>query len=142
MKDRLIELLKNKYDHFCDQCRVNKDSHYIENLADHLIQNGVIVPPCNLGDTVYCLKFKRDKESYPIKTVPNGYLEETVVGIHICDDRLKKNAVSNKKYKDYLITQVGCHNAFRHIPMNKIGKTVFLSKEDVEKALRDGEIDV
>lgn len=44
MRDRLIELLKSKYDHYCDQCGVNKDSQYIENLADYLLANGVILP--------------------------------------------------------------------------------------------------
>lgn len=43
MRDKLIELLKKKYDHYCDQCGVNKQSHYIENLADYLIANGVTV---------------------------------------------------------------------------------------------------
>lgn len=57
MRDRLIELLNKKYDHFCDQCGVNKDSHYTENLADHLLDNGVIVPPCKVGDTVYQICF-------------------------------------------------------------------------------------
>ena len=41
--ERLIELLKAKYDHYCDQCGVNKQSDYIENLADYLIANGVTV---------------------------------------------------------------------------------------------------
>ena len=44
-RERLIELLNQKYDHFCDQCGVNKDSHYTENLADYLLANGVIVLP-------------------------------------------------------------------------------------------------
>ena len=26
-----------------------------EALADYLLTNGVIVPPCNVGDTVYCI---------------------------------------------------------------------------------------
>lgn len=42
-RERLIELLKAKYDHYCDQCGVNKQTDYIENLADHLIANGVTV---------------------------------------------------------------------------------------------------
>lgn len=46
MRERLIELLNHKYDHFCDQCGVNKDSHYTDNLADYLLANGVIVTPC------------------------------------------------------------------------------------------------
>jgi hypothetical protein len=40
-REKLIELLCHKYDHFCDQCGVNEDSHYIDSLADYLISNGV-----------------------------------------------------------------------------------------------------
>ena len=43
VREKLIEILKTKYDHFCDQCGINKDSKYIENLASHLIANGVTV---------------------------------------------------------------------------------------------------
>ena len=41
MRDKLIEILQQKYDHYCDQCGVNKATHYIENLADYLIAHGV-----------------------------------------------------------------------------------------------------
>lgn len=41
MRDKLIELLEQKYDHYCDQCGVNKQSNYIENLVDYLISHGV-----------------------------------------------------------------------------------------------------
>ena len=58
-RDRLIEILNKKYDHFCDQCGVNKDSHYTESLADHLLTNGVIVPPCKVGLTLYFLYDRR-----------------------------------------------------------------------------------
>ena len=43
VREKLVEILKTKYDHFCDQCGINKDSKYIENLASHLIANGVTV---------------------------------------------------------------------------------------------------
>lgn len=43
VKEKLVEILKTKYDHFCDQCSINKDSKYIENLASYLIANGVTV---------------------------------------------------------------------------------------------------
>lgn len=42
-RKKLVEILQKKYDHFCDQCGVNKNTHYIENLADHLIAHGVKV---------------------------------------------------------------------------------------------------
>ena len=52
MKDSLIKILnafpvwgKTLKDHWFDQA--------IERLADHLLANGVIVPPCKVGDTVY-----------------------------------------------------------------------------------------
>lgn len=52
-KDRLVELLNKKYDHFCDQCGVNKDSHYTDNLADYLLANNVVALPFEIGQTAY-----------------------------------------------------------------------------------------
>ena len=43
VREKLVELLNGKYDHYCDQCGVNKDSRYTENLADYLIANGVTI---------------------------------------------------------------------------------------------------
>lgn len=52
MRDRLIELLEKhvllKY--FLGRMQVEK-------LADYLLENGVIVPPCKVGDTVYYICF-------------------------------------------------------------------------------------
>lgn len=42
-RETLIKLLCDKYDHFCDQCGVNKDMRYADNLADYLLANGVTV---------------------------------------------------------------------------------------------------
>ena len=63
MRDKLIELLKEKYDHYCDQCGVNKQSHYIENLADYLIANGVTFAEDNNVGCKYC---KEDKDGYRV----------------------------------------------------------------------------
>lgn len=74
MRERLIELLNKKYDHFCDQCGVNKDSHYTESLADHLLANGVIVPPCKVGDKVYHIcKSTQDIEVGKIESISYWY---------------------------------------------------------------------
>ena len=61
MRERLIELLNKKYDHFCDQCGVNKDSRYTENLAEYLLANGVIVPPCKVGGKVWFIDTRFNK---------------------------------------------------------------------------------
>lgn len=108
MRDRLIELLNKKYDHFCDQCGVNKDSHYIENLADYLLSNGVIVPPCNVGDKVWEINTENpfEEDLRVIETKVEGFFVGTSIDIH---------------------------------SMDSFGKTVFLTKEEAEKALKGGE---
>ncbi len=51
MRDRLIELISNY------PCMSTAEDCFMESiaddLADHLLANGVIVPPCKVGDTVY-----------------------------------------------------------------------------------------
>lgn len=42
-RDRLIELLREARERYI----------YTDEQADHLLANGVIVPPCKAGDTVY-----------------------------------------------------------------------------------------
>lgn len=67
VKGKLIEILKIKYDHFCDQCSINKDSKYIENLASHLIANGVTVQ-----------EWVPAKEHLPQESEPEGTVCELV----------------------------------------------------------------
>lgn len=33
-------------------------------IADHLLKNGVIVPPCKVGDTVYCIEHNTIRECF------------------------------------------------------------------------------
>lgn len=91
--------------------------------------------PCKVGDKVYQIVYCYDRKTYPATKYPDHYVEREVVGIHICDSRLRVNALSNKKYRDYLI--VGRCNALEHIPFAKIGKSVFPTKEEAEKALKE-----
>ena len=60
MRDRLIELL--------DECRCMEGigAELIEKQADHLLANGVIVPPCKVGDIIYALTYDR-KYYMPLK---------------------------------------------------------------------------
>jgi uncharacterized protein with HEPN domain len=51
MRDRLIEILEDDYDFSDFTGQVDYEA-----LADHLLKNGVIVPPCNVGEAVWCLK--------------------------------------------------------------------------------------
>ena len=82
---KLIEILKTKYDHFCDQCGINKDSKYTENLASYLIANGVTVQewisvndrlPENGVHVLICCEMRRYGGEIAGKYVCDGYYAE------------------------------------------------------------------
>lgn len=48
MRERLISLIKDSlFKH------IDKSCNLAENIADDLLENGVVVPPCKVGQTVY-----------------------------------------------------------------------------------------
>lgn len=77
MRERLIELIVER------ENRLNR----AVSLADHLIENGVIVLPCKVGDTVYQLDTAGDiYESKITKIIydTNGIaFDETAIGTSI-----------------------------------------------------------
>lgn len=63
-RDRLIELIfKSEYSDF--PCHLNNVR--IEDFADYLLANGVIVPPCKVGDDIYWI----DSDTNEIKCQKN-----------------------------------------------------------------------
>lgn len=64
MRDRLIELINEaeyeslKYEMANKIYPFDDYKSRSEFVADHLLANGVIVPPCKVGDTVYCIMAK------------------------------------------------------------------------------------
>ena len=68
MKDKLTKLLLSA-EKVADEagfCNCHKSRPKAETIADYLIQNGVIVPPCKVGDVVYaksgCFPFSTTTE--------------------------------------------------------------------------------
>lgn len=57
MRDRLIELLYEA------EGQVNNDIPSVEQIADYLLANGVIVPPCKIGTHLW-------KVTYPYRQEP------------------------------------------------------------------------
>lgn len=102
MKDRLIEQIIDS-DVLCDTCGENTRSYCVEAIADHLLANGVIVPPCRIGTKIYMLVTKIPKHGFPEFT----FIKETKL--------------------TYL-------NLERVIA--QFGKTVFLTHEEAEEALK------
>lgn len=117
-RERLIELL-TKSETLCDSCGENSPSYCIEAIADFLLANGVIVPPCKVGDTVY---FTNDD--------PRCSAE--IDGIHIDEQGVHFGWVQYDVGVD--ITELWDEGEF---DIDEIGKTVFLTFEEFEKALAE-----
>ena len=106
MKDRLIELISGLP--FSAEYEKYNSLEFAEHLADHLLANGVIVPPCKAGDTVYMVG------------VFTGQIIET-----------KVEAIHHNESGIYL-----CLENFTTASIDQqLGKTVFLTKEEAEAEL-------
>lgn len=126
-KERLVELL-NKFKYDCLlSCKngfitVKKDCDtcVVEQLADYLIANGVIVPPCKVGQTLYFLYdgtfANRPDFTLRIYETNDWYFDIDEKGISILPRSIRS-------YK-------GKHHYY-------LGKTVFPTREEAEKVLED-----
>ena len=126
-RDRLIELLKKAdqkcADTLCENCPVvgNGENCLDHLIADHLLANGVIVPPCKVGDWLWVVKKDYVSECFRV----DGFDDRNLV-MYMQDNEHNLSLV----YKGIKICRV---------PFNEIGKTVFLTKEEAEKALKERE---
>lgn len=126
MRDRLVELIAEGRE-LCDQIPCEGCTRSCKGLndciakvqADHLLVNGVIVPPCKVGDLVYYLNFYNHLMLYKDK-----YYEAEVIRIVIT-----KHGVS------VIIRIRGEHTTYE-IPDVEFGKTVFLTREEAKRALK------
>lgn len=71
----------------CENCKYSINKFLCDvsgRKADYLLKNGVIVPPCNVGDTVYWLDNEKVKqgEVFEISIHSDGILVHT--GIQFC----------------------------------------------------------
>ena len=112
MRDRLIELLKDPIP-VIRGLKIFGESRMsavdAERYADHLLANGVIVPPCKVGDTVYTI-LRGKIFCYTV-------LEYSVRG--------KCGSVYAENDRDFL-----------DFPFAELGKNVFLTREEAEQALK------
>ena len=126
-RERLIELLNKS----CDERLIemidkalDKHESTIENyvhpeqewIADYLLSNGVVVLPCSVNDTLYIA----DEKANIIRV-------EKVRTFFIGHPAYKENMPRLK------MIRTDCHD----IPIDDFGKTVFLTREEAEKALKE-----
>ena len=115
-RDRLIELLEDTLHEW--ECDVQNET--LSQIADHLLANGVIVPPVQLGQKVWIL--------YSI--------EKTI--------RCKEITSITRRQKSWTMhfTCSDCFTVWDNAEDEYFGKTVFLTKEEAEEKLREMRKDV
>ena len=119
-RERLIELLNEARNQHLFEDKYN------EAVADYLLANGVIVPPCNVGDTVYFVNrfFTNDPRIN----------ECEADALHITSG---KNQLGHKKPSHALVRNKSMRSLSSRIPFEDFGITAFLTIEEAEKALAE-----
>lgn len=112
-RERLIELLQN-----ARQKNLNLLSFEIDILADYLLANGVIVPPCKLCDVVYIKNKRGDIISMETCAIHSGISPKGKSVNYVC----YRGANSEKTYSG-------------RVRFYDFDKTVFLTHEEAEAAL-------
>lgn len=114
MRDILIEkvnkILKDNFEYVPLSAAIN--------VADDLLENGVIAPPCKVGDEVYFARVDENCEDYI--------------------DKGKVYAISQNENTLWFSVRYLSGLRYDH-PSRDFGKTVFLFKQEAEKALKGGE---
>lgn len=114
-REKLIELIMQVLSIIESYFDSSQNKKIAELIADYLIENDIIVPPCKIGDTVYCIEFPKSR----------GIDKGTVY----VNPRVNTKWFS-VRYESGLI--------YDH-PQTAIGKTVFFTYEKAEKALKERE---
>lgn len=129
-KERLVKLLG-------EHCSVGYETNDCTNpftddcaecLADYILDDGWIRPPCKTGEVVWInTKFGTLKARVTeiTQTINNKFLVHIIYDLMYCF----KQHINTQGYVGYLEDKF------------EFGKTAYHTKEEAEKALRDGESD-
>ncbi len=119
-RDRLIEIIDNFNE---NESAIGLVFYFTEEeselFADYLLANGVIVPPCKVGDKTYLL------------------LEKTSGGYDIVESQCVY--ISENKYSRAYSMDIDCAEVGNTLEfyLNDFGKWVFLTKEEAEEKLKE-----
>jgi hypothetical protein len=107
-RDRLIDILE----------RYHRGITTHENLADYLLANGVIIPPAEVGQTVYII-------------AEPDFADDFVLDVKV-----------NEIGQDFRGLWIGLElplgmRLSQYVFPNNLGKTVFLTKEEAEEKLKE-----
>ena len=133
MRERLIELIRAamaKSEEIPLEDCVIPTSDY---LANYLLANGVIVLPCKVGDTVYELDTLVNNDKCENCEF---YYEGGMGDYPACEKGRCGNRTNDCiEIEEVVVTQKAL---YWWLCMDDFGKTVFLTREEAEKALKEG----
>lgn len=109
-RERLYELIVDADNEFFRETPCGTDSSRIEKTVEHLIKNGVILPPCKIGDEVY--------------RISKRYGKWVILPREVCC------ITYSITYQNEVVWQL-----FTTV-LDVLGVTVFLTREDAEDAIR------
>ena len=120
-RERLIEILKLgscPSPYLCDEnCKyANLERCYEERTADLLLEHGIIVLPCKVGDRLYEVTGRKTVSVYKVKAI-----------------RVELFSL----FIEWDIVEGFVWQSLSGINAGEIGKTVFLTREEAERALKE-----
>lgn len=127
-RDRLIFMLIETFDEQYNARQMITSQH----TADHLLANGVIVPPCKVGDMVYILDVFADD----CKCADCDYYYEGGMGdLPECQKTI--HGYRYHKCVEIIEQRATMQSILWWLSLDDCGKTVFLTREEAEKALEE-----
>lgn len=111
MRERLIQLLEE-----AEELPICQN---YEGFADYLLDNGVVVLPCPIDTHIYVIPKKRNGLAEITKMVVRGFSVGKPYNVANCFRVRGTSALFQPSFEQF-------------------GKTVFLTREDAEKALKGG----
>lgn len=118
-REKLIELVRESNILAHCGCHYNDIDYYTKQLADHLLENGVVVLPCKVGDTVYYAQY-------------GEVLEATVIEVELNYFTTPQEWITIEYNSPYTSTQ-----KYKSRIDLMFGKTIFLTKKEAQKALAE-----
>ena len=136
-RKRLVEILKENChckNEDCEKCSSNGIC-FSYREADHLLDNGIIAPTVEVGQTVYVWN-KTWRKAYSWVNYDATFIKKT--------HYIVADVVAIIKTKKQTLVKLGTYNKatftreYERYPISAIGKTVFTSREDAEAKLQEG----
>lgn len=117
-RERLVELIKTTLFE-----NIGKSVNLAKNIADYLLQNGVIVPPCKVGDIITALWDVPTTSKYvPYLAEVKEFRQSKRNGEVVCTVSVEPIEYRGRR-KEYRV--------------NEFGKLLFFSYDEAAKALKN-----